>query len=115
MNVYIDRIAIWQLMPADGLSIRKNAPGIVYYDRQNVTQISDSTLVRYAKNYQIKNGKNKLNFSLFILTPNQDQVEVEIMLDNMAKSFEFDYVKSALEKASLSDFVWTDKYYERSL
>lgn len=115
MNIYIDRIAIWQSMPADGLSIRKNAPEMVYYDRQNVAQISDSILVRYAKNYQIKNGKKKLNFSLFILTPNQDQIEIEAMLDDMAKSFEFDYVKSALKKASLSDFVWTDKYYERSL
>ncbi len=115
MNIYIDRIAVWQEIPTNGLSVRANAPGMVYYDRQNVAQISDSVLVRYAKNYEIKKGKKKLAFSLFILTADQDQIAIEKKLDDTATEFKFEYVQLALEEASLSDFVWSDKYYERSL
>lgn len=115
MNIYVDRIAIWQAMPADGLFTKNNAPGVVYFDKQNIAQTSDTILTRYAKNYRVKDGDNELNFSLFILTPDQDQIAVEKMLDEIATTFDFKYIKSALEKSSLSDFVWSNKYYERSL
>lgn len=106
-RVYLDRVAIWLPLGVEGLSTRISPPGRTYY-KNDVVNIANSEMYRYAKNYQVGKGKSKLSFSLFMMTLESDAEAVEKYLDSIAKKATIEQVKSALSASDWSSFKWTD-------
>lgn len=110
LEIYLNRIAVWKPIGADGVNIRPSPNGIAYLTKDSlVYKQSDGPLYRYAKNYEVGKGKNKIKFSVFLRTDRTDD-KIETEIDEIAKTIPQDYIKKAIENASFTNFVYTDLY-----
>jgi hypothetical protein len=110
LEIYLNRLAVWKPIGVDGISVRPSPSGVSYLTKDSlVYKQSDGPLYRYAKNYEVGKGKNKIKFSVFLRTDRtDDQIEAEI--DEIAKTIPQDYIEKAINDATSTNFIYTDHY-----
>lgn len=110
LEIYLNRVAVWKAVAKDELDMRPSPNGISYLTKDSlVYKQSDGPLYRYAKNYEVGKGKNKVKFSIFLRTDRTDD-KIESEMDELASTIPKDFVDKALENASFTSFVYTDLY-----
>ena len=110
LEIYLNRLAVWKPIGVDGISVRPSPSGVSYLTKDSlVYKQSDGPLYRYAKNYEVGKGKNKVKFSVFLRTDRTDY-KIEAEIDEIAKTIPQDYIEKAIKDASFTNFVYTDLY-----
>lgn len=109
MEIIIDNVAIWRSLASDGLSIREVPKG-KRYKKFNSDELimSDRIFYRYAKNYTVGTGKNKVKYCLFVRTMSDDKVYVEGKLDEIAETITVEQAREVYEKEGYTDFEYLD-------
>lgn len=104
MNIVLNQIAIWHPCGAGKLAKRLSPIGQVYYEQGNpVAKFAKQPLVRYAKDYEVE----KVRFSLFVRTNNDNENLIEKSLDQYAKTLSKGEVLGYLSECQNMDFVYT--------
>ena len=104
MDIIIDRIAIWTANLQNGFTVRKNPMGLKYKTQAGVYNVSNQTIYRYAKDYEV----GKTRFTLFVRTFREDWANVEKELDKVAKKLKEDVVKAKIANADVYNFEYLD-------
>lgn len=109
MEIIIDNVAIWRSIATDGLSIREVPKGKRYKTLNSDELImSNRVFYRYAKNYTVGTGKNKIKYCLFVRTMIDDKSYIEGQLDDIAKTITTTRAKQVYEKEGYTDFDYLD-------
>ena len=112
MEIIIDNIALWRPKINDEFTIRTSSIGTPYKDKKGVPTVARKPIYRYAKTYEVKDGKNKLAFSLFVRTLSTDSKAAEKRLDEVAKTITPEQARSAIVEPSYTAFKYLNIYLE---
>lgn len=109
MDIVLNQIAIWAPCGAKKLNIRKTQIGEKYRQPSGVVyQTSVKPLIRYAKDYEIK----EVGFSLFLRTDCEDAAKVEAALDYYASQITKEYALRATANVSNTIFEYTPYIFD---
>lgn len=112
MDLIIDNIALWRAKINDAFTVRISNIGTVYKDKNGVRGIASKPIYRYAKTYEIKDGKESLKISLFVRTFCTDSMKVQERLDEVSKKITPKMAREVILNPSYSAFEYLNIYLE---
>lgn len=110
MELIVDNIALWRAKRIDSLTTNASPIGRPYKDRAGGNKVAAKPLYRYAKNYTVKDGKSKLDFSLFVNTFSTDSEGVEKALDKIAETVTPAQVREVITNPVYTAFNYLNVY-----
>lgn len=113
MEIIIDNIALWRPKINDAFTARASSIGTPYQDKNGARQIATKPIYRYAKTYELKDGKSKLRYSLFVRTFCTDAEKVEEQLDEIAKRIKPAQVRETITNPNYMAFEYLNIYLEK--
>lgn len=109
-RLLLDRVAIWGVKATDGLSVKNQPAGRIYFENE-IAKTTNTPTYRYAKNYEIKKGRKVLRFCLMMTSRSDSFSEIEAFLDDVSKRCEFGVIEKCLETEVGINYI--DEFYRR--
>ena len=110
-QLILNRVAIWRPKLKDEFATRKSPAGRVYLER-GIAKKSDQEMTRYAKNYTISKGKTAVKICLMLMSFSESEKTIEKFLDETSKKIDLALAQRVILSSTLSNFEYTDFYFE---